>query len=706
MPDVEAPEIELDDDAPIFRRRLALAVVLITLFGATIAYFHESNSNNEDNAAREAQIASIKGFGQQVGASTESNTEYRLFVQKQLLDRRHLVAAARQRSTLDASQASFYGTESDRWTQLRDAIGKASQIKDFQGATELDSKLQTQPDEARLSQKVFANKANDYGNKADSYVAVLTVLAVALFLIGLSLTVSGRGRYFLAVPGVAVALVCFGWAVLVTATSITQVSPNAVDLTAQGFALQKNGDAKGAIDKFNAAIKDSPQFGAAYARLADAEFQAGASSSAGNQFQSLADPEATKRAIAAGEKAISLGEGDASLLSDVGFFHFALGEYDRAAALSQQALDSNDQFPPLVFNLGVAQVGLGDASAAQKTYERGIELLSQEQDNDLKFQIIAAARTDLEIAVDRTPDRKDLVQQMKGLLAVAEAPILPNRGAPADNAPSGSSVTDLKILQDRFRLFVSYTADGFDAGTSLTNVWYFRPLDRNEQGPFEQLFPLDRATATGTDPVTTEPVENGDCLPGGDYRVEVYAGRDLVGTIEEHFTDSPLGTLVVDGGEDVGFTMCHPDNWTPPPVTFQPGSLAFANPSDPAQFVLVFSFPIGAGSGASGPALLNATIQAAVQQQQITVDGPPEAGEELLGKTVDLVDVTLATTTITGTSPLGDLVRITGSVGTDDVVRVVIISAANRADLDVVRSELVNSVRFLRAPATTGANGG
>jgi hypothetical protein len=59
MPDVEAPEIELDDDAPIFRRRLALAVVLITLFGATIAYFHESNSNNEDNAAREAQIASI-----------------------------------------------------------------------------------------------------------------------------------------------------------------------------------------------------------------------------------------------------------------------------------------------------------------------------------------------------------------------------------------------------------------------------------------------------------------------------------------------------------------------------------------------------------------------------------------------------------------------------------------------------------------------
>ena len=64
------------------------------------------------------------------------------------------------------------------------------------------------------------------------------------------------------------------------------------------------------------------------------------------------------------------------------------------------------------------------------------------------------------------------------------------------------------------------------------------------------------------------------------------------------------------------------------------------------------------------------------------------------------------TTSITGTNSLGDVVRITGSEGTDDVVRVVIVSAANRQDLDVVRGELVNSIRFLRVPATTGSNGG
>lgn len=706
MPDVEAPEIEVDDDAPIFRRRLALAVVLITLFGATVAYLHESNSNLEDNAAREAEIASIKGFGQQVGASTEFRFDYRVFVQRQLLERRHLVAAARQRSTLDSSQSTIYGSDSDRWAQLRDAIGKATQLQDGQAATALDSKLQTEPDKARLTQKVFANKAADYGSKADSYVALLTVLAVGLFLIGLSLTLSGRGRYYLALPGVAIALVCVGWAVLITAGSITQVSPKAIELTAQGQELQSSGDPKGAIDKYRAAIADSPQFGAAFARLANAEFEAGASSSSGNQFQSLASPDATKRAIDAGEKAISLGEGNASLLSSVGFFHFAAGEYDRAEQLSQQALDSNDQFPPLVFNLGVVQVAKGEASAAEKTYERGISLLEEEQDGGLRLLIIAAARTDLEIAVDRTPDSAGLAQKMKGLLAVAEAPILDSRDQAPDKAPPNSSVSDVTISTDRFRVFASYTADGFEPNTPLVNVWYFRPLDANGTGPFEQVFPLDRATLTGSDPVTTEPVENGDCLPGGDYRVEVYAGRDLLATADQHFSDSPLGTLIVDGGEDVGFTMCHPDNWTPPPVTFEPGSLVFANPDDSAQFVLVFSFPIGAGSGANGAALLDLTIQNAIQEQQITADGPPEAGEELLGRTIDGFDVTLVTTSVSGTNSLGDSVRITGSVGTDDVVRVVIISAANPSDLDVVRSELVNSIRFLRVPDTSAATGG
>ena len=697
MPEIEAPELEVDEDAPAFRRRLALVVVLITLFAAFVAYLHEQNSNLEDNAAREAQIASIKGFGQQVGASTEFRFDYRLFVQRQLLERQHLVAAARQRTTVDPALGALYGGDSDRYTQLRDTIGNGAPVQDLAGADSVNGKLQSAPDKARLEQEVFSNKANDYGNKADSFVALLTVLAVGLFLIGLSLTLSGRGRYYLAIPGVAIAVVCLLWAVVIGTGSVTRVSPNAIDLTAQGQQLQSSGDAAGAIDKYKAAIADSPQFGAAFARLADAEFVNGGHALSGGQFISISDPEATKRAIAAGEKAISLGEGGASLLSDIGFYHFTLGEYDRAEALSQQALDSNDQFPPLVFNLGVVQVAQGEASDAEATYRHGIDLLTKEQDSTLRLEVIAAARTDLEIAVNTTPSIKDLAQKMKGLLAVAEAPALDNSVKIPDGAPGGATVNNVGISTDRFRLVASYDTSGLDTATPLVNVWYFRGLDANGQGPFEQIYPMDQVSLS-SDQVRTIPVENGDCLPGGDYRVEVYAGHDLLATQDQHIGDSPLGTLVVAGGEDAGFSMCHPDNWKSVDLTGQPGSLAFSNPDNQSESFVALNFPVGAATGNDPLTFLNAFIQNVLQQQQLQTVGSPVAGQEFVGRTTDGQDVALDTTTITATDGRGDIVRITGSAGTDGVVRVVLLSA-NAADrLDVLRAELVNSVRFLRVP--------
>src|SRR5438034_7015523 len=159
MPDIEAPEIALDEDAPQFRRRLAVIVVLITLFGAFIAYLHEQNGNFEDNASREAQIASIRGFGQQVSALTDFGFDYDVFVQHELLQRRVVVASSRQRNTADSSLAQFYGSDSERYKQLRDTISGDTSVQDLTGATALDSKLQRTPDRERLQQRVFANKA-------------------------------------------------------------------------------------------------------------------------------------------------------------------------------------------------------------------------------------------------------------------------------------------------------------------------------------------------------------------------------------------------------------------------------------------------------------------------------------------------------------------------------------------------------------------
>jgi len=138
---------------------------------------------------------------------------------------------------------------------------------------------------------------------------------------------------------------------------------------------------------------------------------------------------------------------------------------------------------------------------------------------------------------------------MKGLLAAAEFP-------DSADASEGATIADTQIGTDRFRLFASYNADGFDAGAELTNVWYFRPLDKNGNGPFQQVPDMDRITLASDN--NSGFVENGNCLPGGDYRVEVYAGHNLMTTVEKNIGDSPLGALQVEGGDEIGFTLCRP----------------------------------------------------------------------------------------------------------------------------------------------------
>src|SRR4051812_49144247 len=115
-----------------------------------VAYLHEQNSNFEDNASRESQLASIRAFGHQVDALTQFDLDYNVFIQKELLQRRLVVANARQRSTVDPGQAALYTGEGNRYAQLRDAVSGDTQVKDLDSANQLDSQLQTVPDREHL----------------------------------------------------------------------------------------------------------------------------------------------------------------------------------------------------------------------------------------------------------------------------------------------------------------------------------------------------------------------------------------------------------------------------------------------------------------------------------------------------------------------------------------------------------------------------
>jgi tetratricopeptide (TPR) repeat protein len=709
VPDIEAPEVDVDDDASSFRRRLALVVVLITLFGALVAYLHEQNSNLEDNAAREAQIQAIQGFGKQVNSSTQYQFDRSQFVDQLLLQRGIDVAQSRQRAT-DPAFSAVYGADQSRLSSLAGTMATGAAIQDNDQDNQDYAKTQFDPDVARLKQQVFAAEANDYGNKADAYVALLTVLAVGLFLIGLSLTVSGRGRYLLALPGVAIAVVCVVWAVFITAGSITKVPDDAITLTAQGqqkeFTVQpSNPDYSDAIATYKKAIALSPSFGPAYSRLSGAEFESGAHNSEGSQFDSVSDPDATKRAIAAGEKAISLGESNPSLLSSVGFYHFTLGEYDRAEQLSQQALDSGNEIEPLIFNLGVAQAAQNEKSGARKTYDHGISVLSHESDSKLRQQVVAAALTDLEIAETTATSAKSLIEELKGKLVDAEF----QTGTQANDA-SADNVAASPIHN---KMTVTYDVGNADDGTKLTNVWYFRPVSADGKGAFVQDFNLDSVSAVASGSVTSDPKESFQgCLPGGDYRVEVYAGSKLVGSNDDnpfHLADTNLQLF---GDDSAGVLVCAPADFES--ASTKDGSiLSLDNQNQPGQSVRVFSFPLSTSlDDTADPADSTATAQAGTDgltNVTAPTDGPQFIGRPppQAGQIVGQDDFPLDTRQVVGTTPNGDTEVILVSFDLDDfVMRMTVLTAATPDDVNQVGNDVVNSIRFLDVPKPSSNAGG
>jgi tetratricopeptide (TPR) repeat protein len=575
-PDLSGPDLDdLDEDAPTFKRRIAVAVVLVTFFGAVIAYFHAVESNKEDVAARAAEIDAIQGMGAQVDASSQFVGEMRIASS---------AAVERQRQAIAAALVA--GLSDDPNDPNAAAVQRlADQVAAYAALTEIDVNEQETfndtraglfeaPDEARLRQTVNADRANAHGDKADSYVAVITVLAVALFLFGLSLTVGGRGRYVLAAPGVALALGCVAFAAVIFLRGTVDVSDRAVSLTAQGGRLHDAGDLEAAIDSYDEAIEDSPEFAAAFARRAASEFDAGSEQQGQTVFRSITSPEALERALADIDRALELG-GDADLLTitAAGFFSFLDGDFERSVDLTTQAVEQNDGLAQIWFNLGVAQLGAGQDDEAEDSYREGLRTLDDVADPGTRSAILAGARTDLSILRDIADDLDDVEDDIEAVEAdladfeVAEFECVLQEGEPPVACPEidADGVTLGEATFGRSGPFteVVFETDGLDPGQQVGVAWYFRTDD---SAPFEQAgLPFEGGVVLADGRVfsSTLPSLDVQCPVAGEYLVRLYGGGELLGEATGTVDPTLFGSdfeFVRDPVE--GFNMCSPAGFT------------------------------------------------------------------------------------------------------------------------------------------------
>ena len=687
MPDVELevpPDVEdIDASAQPFKRLVAVLVVSITFFGAVIGYLQTVASNEEEKAARDGNVAAVTSFATQVEASTEFRTAYDVYTESKLVQQRQLIAHNRGLLVQDPTAA----LESARWENVRQSFQQLSPLlseerfsddADPRFPERFGAKVNESPNRVRLQQAARAELVEDFGGKADAYVAVLTVLAVSLFLIGLSLTVAGRGRRFLFIPGVGLALACVLWAALITAREVSRTPARAINAVAEGDRLAEEKRFDEAIEAYTEAIDARPDYGIAFGHRADAHFLAGSPQS-GSNFVSITDEESLKKATADGEKAVEHGaDTDLSVVASLGFQYFLAQDYGKAARFTSDALDLNDQRPELWFNRGVIELARGNNDEALEAYAEAVRLTAALPFEFVRTDLFGAARTDLEILARNEENRAKVAQSIQERITHAEADLRVDGGL--DDVPRGASVEGIELATQGNFVTASISFDNVPADSNVTAVWYLRG-DRNE--PFSQPGALNGFEVTTDDDAEHFTSAFRGCGTSGQYRVDVYVEGKRLGTETLTVEEAPFDDMVPDSDDLVAVSLCRPDDWDRQVLDDAGTNIAFASP-DGEELLGLASFPLpaelaGGGQNAALEAVISAAVSGAGFRQGRLIDYS-FSGFEGRAQVVEQP----------GTGSLA----VAAAVGDDNVVRVLIFGAATIDRLEEIERDIVSTVSF------------
>ncbi len=464
--------------------------------------------------------------------------------------------------------------------------------------------------------------ANQQADDAEAqfvhYAAALTMLAVAVFLFGYSLTPQGRARRGLyakvASSFVAVASV---WALFQALSPVSTPPDAAATAFANGEVALNVGNYPAAVADFNRTLRLRPRFVDAYADRAQAKYAAGSphTGTGAAALPTTAGPAtipseaALDGAVADDERARDAGSDSATLLSDLGRGLLYRGLLRGSAAdllASRDALtesvtklktqdDSAELLAGAYLKLAAGELASGDA-AADQTYRKA-EAALQATDAS-RAGAVAGALTDLDLIETVRPRLATSVDAVKRQIVIAGAPV-PAGGAPAASSPA---VVFGGVSAQPDPGHALYTVDkpgAFKPGRdALSVLWEYKDPLHGEWAVLPELSgPAGRgglqANGSGLASNNASYVSSSSpatCLPPGHYQVELYVNGKPAGKATENGTWPVLHAVRFSG---VQGAMCVPDGWGSFPGT-QAGSDGYIA-KDQSAGAFILSIPKAAG---------------------------------------------------------------------------------------------------------------
>lgn len=399
-----------------YRRGVGIMLATLAVLGGWIALLATNAGTNESRAARdatrlasEAQTADIIDQGVK-GALEQIGAEIAVFGSRGVFQ---LTEDAVADSILTLEPEAVPTLKEEATATVTDAI-----VRDDERRTEISEEA----DRLSLQQKQVVAERVTWNARASQYETVLTVLAVAIFLVGFTMVVSRGLRPPFVVPGTVLAIVCFGWAIQIYLKPIPSVAPESIDASAEGQVAIDEGRPEDAVDAFTRAVDADDGYQVAHRGLGSSQIL----SANPDLLRTFAITDAAPAVVdpAVEQLEIALDQGgtdDPRTVVTAAIANVVAADWDRAAELLADAIEANTQAPGLWLTRSAVAIAQGDTTTASESLDQAIELLQPLAGSDAVRTLTAQYLSALEWVGSQEPESAEVVVDYRDRLARAAA---------------------------------------------------------------------------------------------------------------------------------------------------------------------------------------------------------------------------------------------------------------------------------------------
>ena len=374
---------------------IAFVMALLTVLATGVAGLQQDASHKDDQANRRAELIANEAVGQDVGSVVQASADYGVYrrwyeellrtswAQTQL-QVNPLGPNAPYLQALVSADAAIAAWTTENATLLQPPyFDAATRVSDFvsYGADRSAATIR-----AREQRQVEAEASNAWSAKSTSYITVLTLLAVALFFLGISSTLSTQARFPLAAAGTLIGVVSLGWTVLLALDGVDRVPDASIEQVVTASVESQKGTGFGRADlkpgrphyeasiaAANSAIEASPDYLSAYLIRAQAKLQLGntiiSREGDGDESRELIQAAYDDYRVYSQQR-----PEDPATWWNLGVTAYLAGDFQASVDASTKSIEIAPKQFPVYLNRALAYLALNNTAGADADVAKGIEV--------------------------------------------------------------------------------------------------------------------------------------------------------------------------------------------------------------------------------------------------------------------------------------------------------------------------------------------